>query len=253
VVFDKKQLGIPNTLDPSSTHDETFLKFMSTNTDNPYHSLSSDSLPCSSSPLLSNNPQSLPDVPLFLLDGTLPPITFPSLSDPSVTLEASQSTASQPAPSHPLPTQLLPQPQLPASQPQRRSSRFCKQLVKLDEYILSLDHDDFDIYTVELDPELSGDNLTYDQAAHHPSWKDAMHDEIRSILKNQTWDLAKLPPSKRAITAKWVYKKKPALLGQASRLKARLVAQGFQQRHDIDYEETFVPVVKWSTIHALTA
>jgi hypothetical protein len=62
-----------------------------------------------------------------------------------------------------------------------------------------------------------------------------------------------LPPGKKAITTKWVYKTKPSLNGAPPRLKARLVARGFEQRFGIDFKETFAPVVKWSTICALTA
>jgi hypothetical protein len=92
MVFNERQLGIPNTLDPSSAHDDTFLKFLSTNT-NPDHSPSSDSLLCSDSPLVSDNPQSSTEVPLFSPESILPPITFPSLLDPFVTPEVSQPAA----------------------------------------------------------------------------------------------------------------------------------------------------------------
>ena len=107
------------------------------------------------------------------------------------------------------------------------SSRFRRQAVKLNDYILSFDHEDFDIYTTEIDPDLSGNNLTYNQASYHPGWQDTIHDEMRSILKNETRDLVKFLPGKRTITMKWVYKAKPALLGSAPCLKARLVARGF--------------------------
>ena len=35
------------------------------------------------------------------------------------------------------------------------------------------------------------------------------------------------------------------------RCKARLVAQGFSQRHEIDYEETYSPVIDATTLHYL--
>jgi hypothetical protein len=37
------------------------------------------------------------------------------------------------------------------------------------------------------------------------------------------------------------------------RLKACLVARSIEQWYGIDFEETFVPVIKWSTIRAITA
>jgi hypothetical protein len=78
-----------------------------------------------------------------------------------------------------------------------------------------------------------------------------MKDELLSIRKNQTYDLVVLPPRKRPISSKWVFKTKPGINGQPPRLKAKLVALGFDQRHGIDFDEVFAPVVKWSTIRTL--
>ena len=51
-----------------------------------------------------------------------------------------------------------------------------------------------------------------------------------------------LPSGKSAIGCKWVYKIKTRSDGTVDRYKAHLVAMGFTQEYEIDYEETFVPV-----------
>nr|GEZ45107.1 copia-type polyprotein [Tanacetum cinerariifolium] len=37
-------------------------------------------------------------------------------------------------------------------------------------------------------------------------WRQAMEDEIKSIEKNDTWELTTLPKGQKAIGVKWVYK-----------------------------------------------
>lgn len=76
---------------------------------------------------------------------------------------------------------------------------------------------------------------------------------IDSLLQNETWLLTALPPGKRAISARWVYRAKPEINPTRTRLKARLVAQGIEKRFGVDFEDTFAPVVKWSTIRLVIA
>jgi len=91
------------------------------------------------------------------------------------------------------------------------------------------------------------------EASMHDGWMNAMQSEIDSINRNGTWQLVDLPVGKRSISARWVYKIKPALDGKPDKLKARLVARGFEQKAGVDFEETFAPVVKWSTVRSLVA
>ena len=85
-------------------------------------------------------------------------------------------------------------------------------------------------------------------AKQDPGWRKAMQDEMDSIWKNKTWTVEPLPPGRRAITYKWVFKLKLGLQGQPPIKKARLIARGFEQRHGIDFEETLAPIIKWATI-----
>jgi len=79
-----------------------------------------------------------------------------------------------------------------------------------------------------------------DQAA----WKEAMDEEVRSLQQNGTWSLVDLPPDRKALHGKWVYKLKRGPQGEIIRHKARWVVKGYEQEQGIDYDETFAAVVK---------
>lgn len=84
-------------------------------------------------------------------------------------------------------------------------------------------------------------------------WLDSMQEEMNALQKNRTWTLTDLPPGKKAIKSKWIFKTKFDAAGKLIKRKSRLVAKGFTQRYGIDYEETFSPVVRYTTIRILIA
>jgi len=66
----------------------------------------------------------------------------------------------------------------------------------------------------------------YFHAIRDPNWRAAMPNEISDLEANHTWDFASLPPDKKALGSKWVYKRKYHADGSIERYKARLVVLG---------------------------
>jgi hypothetical protein len=84
-------------------------------------------------------------------------------------------------------------------------------------------------------------------------WKDAMLEEYSYILKNNVWDIVLSPKDKSVVSSKWIYKIKHLANGSVEKFKARFVARGFTQKEGIDYEETFAPVAKYTSIRTIIA
>ncbi|KAI4369505.1 hypothetical protein MLD38_017940 [Melastoma candidum] len=100
---------------------------------------------------------------------------------------------------------------------------------------------------------LHDEHHSYQQAKLIPHWVDAMTAELNALKDTATWDLVTLPAGKRAIGCKWVYKTKLHADGTVERYKARLVAKGYTQIEGIDYQETFSPVAKHSSVRIFFA
>ena len=82
-------------------------------------------------------------------------------------------------------------------------------------------------------------------------WKEAVQKKYDSLINNKTLSLTKLPSNRTAIKSRWIFKVKPDIKGSAPRYKARLVAKGYSQRPGIDYEETFAPVARQTTLRVV--
>lgn len=73
-----------------------------------------------------------------------------------------------------------------------------------------------------------------------------MVEEMKSLKKNQIWELVHLLKGIKFIGCKWVLKIKPTIIEKVGEdFKARLVANGYFQNKGIDYDEIF----SWIFIH----
>lgn len=89
---------------------------------------------------------------------------------------------------------------------------------------------------------------TYKEAVADDIWRDNMSFEIVDLQRNNTFSIEDLPPGKATIGNKWIYRIKYRSDGTIERYKTRLVALGNFHKDGVDYDETFAPVAKMSTI-----
>ncbi|GKE54002.1 putative ribonuclease H-like domain-containing protein [Tanacetum coccineum] len=91
------------------------------------------------------------------------------------------------------------------------------------------------------------------QALKDPSWIEAMQEELLQFQLQKVWTLVNLPNGKKAIGTKWVFRNKKDEKGIVVINKARLVAQGYTQEEEIDYDEVFAPFARIKAIRLFLA
>lgn len=90
------------------------------------------------------------------------------------------------------------------------------------------------------------EEISVEDALNNPQWKRAMDDEMHSLDKTHTWLLTELPEGRKVLSNRWVFRIK-----DDGKMKARLVARGYDQQQGTDYFETFSPVVRHASIRLL--
>ena len=105
--------------------------------------------------------------------------------------------------------------------------------------------------------DLSKEPFSYSEALARPDapvWQAAMDREKASLRDMEAFEEVDLPPGARTIGLKWVYAFKTDSEGRniPGKEKARLVAQGFNQRPG-QFDETYAPVAKLASVRTLLA
>lgn len=87
-------------------------------------------------------------------------------------------------------------------------------------------------------------------------WLDAEAKELATLQRHGTWELVpkdRMPPKANLVKSTWSYKVKRDKNGEIAKFKARLCAQGFTQKEGIDFDRTFSPTMRHSSLRLLTA
>ena len=94
---------------------------------------------------------------------------------------------------------------------------------------------------------------SFKEAVEDPTWVDSMVEEYDSIVRNSAWEIFPRPEGKSVVGSRWIYKVKQVADGSVEKYKEIFVARGFSQIERIDYEETFAPVARYSSIRMILA
>eukprot|EP00253_Pinus_taeda_P020572 PITA_20572 len=78
-----------------------------------------------------------------------------------------------------------------------------------------------------------------------------MVEEYNSIMVNDVWEVVPRPQDRSVVGLTWIYKFKYAADDSVEKYKARFVAKGYAQKEGIDYEETFTPIARYTSIRTV--
>ena len=80
-----------------------------------------------------------------------------------------------------------------------------------------------------------------------------MVEEYQSIMKNDVWDIMPRPEGKSVVRSRWLYKIKHGADGAIEKYTAIFFARGFSQKEGVDYDDTFAPMARCTSIISIIA
>ncbi|GJV27009.1 copia protein [Tanacetum coccineum] len=91
------------------------------------------------------------------------------------------------------------------------------------------------------------------EAMSDHNWIESMQDELHQFEGLDVWEIVPRPDGKNIIAVKWLWKNKSDAETIVIRKKYRLVAKGYKQEEDIDFEESFAPVARLEAVRIFIA
>ena len=95
---------------------------------------------------------------------------------------------------------------------------------------------------------------TIEEAKTRPDWsrwEEAINAELKSLDNTHTWNVVDRRKDTNVVSCKWVFKIKKNAVGEIDKYKARLVARGFTQQYSVDYNETYAPVARLTSLRLI--
>jgi len=86
-----------------------------------------------------------------------------------------------------------------------------------------------------------------------PLWEKAIEEDLATLKAAGTWRLEEALPRVNIISSKWVLKAKKDAVGNIVHYKACLVAQRFSQIGSVNYDNTYAPVAKLTSMRTVIA
>ena len=102
----------------------------------------------------------------------------------------------------------------------------------------------------------AGDLCSYAEAMAHPDaaeWEMACEAEKRAFEHMGVYEVVPCPKGRKVVGSRWVFRIKRGPDGTILKYKARIVTQGFTQIEGVDYDETFTPVAKHTSLCVILA
>ena len=91
------------------------------------------------------------------------------------------------------------------------------------------------------------------EATNNPIWKKSMDEELKAQIDKNTWEMVIPPKGVNIVGSKWIYCLKKNDKNTIIRPKSRLVAQGFTQTFRVDYDETYTPIIRMTSLQTICA